>query len=60
MSEMSMERHVLQFMGAYTELQDSMQFYVYGHLSDEERQEFTKRNPDSKILDAFKKLCRHT
>ncbi|MFV9454738.1 hypothetical protein ACNJ7E_14990 [Rhodococcus sp. NM-2] len=60
MSEMSMERRVLQFMGAYTELQDSMQFYVYGHLSDEERQEFTKRNPDSKILDAFKKLCRHT
>lgn len=59
MSDMSIERRILQFMGAYTELQDSMQFYVYGHLSDEDRATFSKRNPDDRILDEFKKLCRN-
>ncbi|MEU2042467.1 hypothetical protein [Nocardia niwae] len=55
---MSMERRVLQFMGAYTDLQDSMQFVVYTELSASERDEFTKRNPDDRILDEFKKVCR--
>jgi hypothetical protein len=55
---MSMERRVLQFMGAYTDLQDTMQFLVYAHLSDEERESFTKKNPDDRILDNFKKLFR--
>jgi len=55
---MSMEGRVLQFMGAYTDLQDTMQFYVYAHLSDEERGSFTKKNPDDRILDNFKKLFR--
>ena len=45
---MSMERRVLQFMGAYTDLQDTMQFLVYAHLSDDERGSFTKKNPDDR------------
>lgn len=53
-----MERQVLQFMGAYTDLQDTMQFLVYTHLTDEQRVGFTKRNTDERILDAFKKLFR--
>ena len=55
---MSMERRVMQFMGAYTDLQDTMQFLVYAHLSDEERGSFIKKNPDDRILDNFKKLFR--
>jgi hypothetical protein len=57
--EMSMERLVLQFMGAYTDLQDSMQFYVYAHLPEEKIADFTKKNPDDRILDNFKKLFRN-
>lgn len=60
MSEIPLERMVLQFMGAYTELQDSMQFHVYSHLRDEERAAFNKRTPDNKIFDNFKKLCNRT
>ncbi|MFG3621256.1 hypothetical protein [Nocardia sp. NPDC047654] len=58
MAEMSMERLVLQFMGAYTDLQDSMQFIVYSELPMDERAAFTKKNPDDRILDQFKKVCR--
>ncbi len=36
-------------MGAYTDLQDTLQFLVYAHLSDEERESFTKKNPDDRI-----------
>ncbi|QOW00617.1 hypothetical protein [Rhodococcus pyridinivorans] len=56
---MSMERAVLQYMGAFTDVQDAMQFYVYGSLEDHERAEFSKKTPTDKILQEYKRVFRN-